>query len=452
MAEILRMPEVAANALEAVLQDWPVPENTPYAASDTIATVETEKAVVDVEAESGGIILKTLIPAGSEVRVGAPIAVLGEVGETIDDVDALLASLGVARVEPTEAADRREVPNEVPNELPTADPALDRGAAAPAEPADVPAPSTPPAPPPATPAPRSDGTRIFASPLARKLAREAGLEVETITGTGPGGRIVRRDVEAAVRRTPAPAAAVEPAAPERPVTPQPAPVSAVAADEVPHSRMRSAIASRLTESKQTIPHFYVRGSAQVDALLELRRELNAAGGVKISVNDLVVKAVARAHLMVPAVNVIWTTSAMKAMRSVDVSVAIATERGLVTPVLRGVEAMTVSTVAATVQDFVARAQTGRLRQDELEGGAVSVSNLGMYGTEEFAAIINPPQSAILAVGAAREEAVVRRGKVKVATVMRVTLSADHRAIDGAVAAEWMKAFVAVVEAPLQILA
>jgi pyruvate dehydrogenase E2 component (dihydrolipoamide acetyltransferase) len=216
--------------------------------------------------------------------------------------------------------------------------------------------------------------------------------------------------------------------------------------------MRRTIAARLTQSSQEAPHFNVHGRARVDKLLKLRAKLNAAGPAKISINDLIVTAAARAQVAVPAMNVIWMPEAVRQFASVDISVAVATERGLITPVLRGVDRMTVSAVAATSQDLVARARSGRLRQEELEGGALTVTNLGVYGTEDFSAIINPPQSAILAVGAAREEPLVHKGKVAVGTVLKVTLSVDHRPVDGAVAAQWMAAFLTLLEHPLQILA
>jgi pyruvate dehydrogenase E2 component (dihydrolipoamide acetyltransferase) len=416
MASILRMPEVAANAVEAILQSWPIAENTAYAAADVIATVETEKAVVDVEAETDGVILKTLVAEGAEVQVGDPIALIGEPGEKPADLDAVLAELGLSGPAPV------PVPVPVP----------DRPAAIDAE------------------AGTSNGSRVFSSPLARRLAKEAGLRFETISGSGPNGRIIRRDVEAAIRNQ---ATSPEPPVPPKRVDPPKAPARTAAPSftDVPHSRVRAAVASRLTESKQTIPHFYLRGTAHVGKLLKLRRRLNE-GPVRISVNDLVIKAAARAHLLVPAMNVIWTPDAVRSFSSVDVSVAIATERGLVTPVLRSVEQLTLSSVSTTVKDFVERARAGRLRQDELEGGTFSVTNLGMFGTEDFGAIINPPQAAILAVGAVRQEPVVKNGKLKAGTVMRVTLSVDHRPIDGAVAAEWMSVFLSLLENPVQILA
>jgi pyruvate dehydrogenase E2 component (dihydrolipoamide acetyltransferase) len=431
------MPEVAANTTSAVLSDWPVPENVEFAVDEPIATVETEKAVVDVPADAAGVILRTLVVAGAEVEVGAPIAVIGDPGEVVDDIDRLVVELGgtpaVAEPEPTRSA--------------VVEPTTRNG--------------------------RS--SRIFSSPLARRLARESGLSIDQLVGTGPGGRIVRRDIEAAINggagvhatahvpSQPAPGAAAPSTASSPPVAPPAsAPASTAtwvgptspAADftDVPHSRIRRAVASRLTESKLQAPHFYLRGTANVDRLLRLREQINRSGAVRISVNDLVVKAAARAHRLVPAMNVIWMTDAVRSFENVDIAVAVATERGLVTPVVRGVDRLSISVLAASTADLVNRAKSGRLRQDELEGGTLTVTNLGMYGTEEFAAIINPPQSAILSVGAARQEPVVRDGKLRVATVMHVTLSVDHRPVDGTVAAEWMRAFVALVEEPVQILA
>jgi pyruvate dehydrogenase E2 component (dihydrolipoamide acetyltransferase) len=421
----MRMPEVAAGGTSAVLHEWSVAERAEFAPDDVLATVETDKAVVDVEADQPGVVVKLLVPSGATVEVGAPIAVLADPGETVGDLDALLGELGIA-------AD-----------------------AAPPDPEGAPDQPLSPALPAAlveetvaagglTAVPAADGNghgRIFASPLARRLAREARLPLDGITGTGPGGRIVRRDVEAATRRPePAVAAATTAvvAAPDAGFT------------DVPHTPMRRAIARRLAESKQTVPHFTLRASIRADRLLELRAEL-AAIGTKTSVTDLLVKAAGRAHTVVPRMNAIWTPDATRTFSSVDIAVAVATGTGLVTPVVRGVEKAPVGAIASTVRDLVERARAGKLRQEELEGGSLTLTNLGMYGTEEFAAIINPPQSAILAVGAARQEPVVVDGQLAVATVLHATVSADHRVIDGALAAEWMAAFVAAVEQPLQLL-
>ena len=418
MARLMRMPEVAAGGTSAVLHEWSVAERAEFASQDVLATVETDKAVVDVEADLPGVVVKLLVPSGATVEVGAPIAVLADPGETVDDLATLLAQLGVAAAAPPdpEGAPDQPLSPLVPAAL---------------VPETVAASGL-------TAVPPADGNghgRIFASPLARRLARESQLPLEGITGTGPGGRIVRRDVEAATRRP-------EPAA---------APVSSDAAyTDVPHTPMRRAIARRLTESKQTVPHFTLRATVRVDDLLELRADL-AALGTKTSVTDLLVKAAARAHTVVPGMNAIWTPEATRTFSSVDIAVAVATGTGLVTPVVRGLERASVGAVADTVRDLVERARAGRLRQDELEGGSLTLTNLGMYGTEEFAAIINPPQSAILAVGAARQEPVVVDGQLAVATVLHATVSADHRVIDGALAAEWMGAFVAAVEQPLQLL-
>jgi pyruvate dehydrogenase E2 component (dihydrolipoamide acetyltransferase) len=261
--------------------------------------------------------------------------------------------------------------------------------------------------------------------------------------------VLRRDVDAAVE-----AAAARPPVQEqvRPGAATPAPAPGATYREVPHSRMRRAISARLTRSKQEVPHFYVRATVRADKLVKLRKRINEAPDTRVSMNDLVVKAVARAHRLVPEANVIWTPEAMRELAVVDVAVAVTTDTGLLTPVLRGVDTMPVSVVSGSVRDLATRARTGTLRQDELEGGSITVTNLGMFGTEEFAAIINPPQSAIIAVGAARPEPVVgKRGRVTSATTIKLTLSVDHRAIDGALAARWIGVLVSVLEDPLQLL-
>jgi pyruvate dehydrogenase E2 component (dihydrolipoamide acetyltransferase) len=415
MARVLRMPGVAANATEAVLAEWLVEESGDFAAADAIATVETEKAAVDVEADAAGRVLKTLVPPGAQVEVGDPIAVLGEPGEQVDDLDALLASLGVEPVTDVVVPERRDVPS-------------DPGSAAPViEEVETPA----------TPAPRSpagQNGRVFASPLARKIAKDAGLTIEEITGTGPRGRILRRDVDAAVADRAAPVA------------------GATSYEEIPHSRVRLATARRLTESKRDAPHFYVRATVRVEALLALRSEINEDAATRVSVNDLVVKAVAAAHQRVPELNVTWTPDAVRRHSTVDVAVAVATDRGLVTPVVRDVGSLTATALAASIADLAGRARTGKLKQEELEGGSISVTNLGMYGVEEFAAIINPPQAAILAVGAIREEPVVEHGAIVPGTVMSLTLSVDHRPVDGVIAARWLAVLVDLLQHPARILA
>jgi pyruvate dehydrogenase E2 component (dihydrolipoamide acetyltransferase) len=432
MARLMRMPEVAANATEAVLAEWLVGENVAFGAADAIATVETEKAVVDVEADEDGVVLKTLVAPGVQVAVGAPIAVLGEPGETVTDLDAVLAELGVVGGAPSVVPERRDVPG-VPD---AADPEGGTAATGPSAPAVL-----APAQRPEDGRGRGSNGRVFASPLARKMARAASLPLEQVDGTGPRRRVLRRDVERALAgRTPA-------AAPDAAPDPR-----TDAYEEVPHSRIRRATAARLVESKTTAPHFYLRASLRVDRLLELRAELNEGLDVPVSLNDLIVKAVGAALVRVPEMNVTWTPDAVRQHRRVDLAVAVATERGLLTPVVRDVASKSIRTVSAETRDLAERARAGRLRQDELEGGSMSVTNLGMYGVEEFAAIINPPHASILAVGAVREEPVVEAGALVVGRVMRVTLSVDHRPVDGVVAARWMQAFAELVAHPARVLA
>ena len=429
MPELLRMPEVATGSTSAVLSAWQVDIDQQYSAGDVIAVLETDKAVVDMEAEADGRIVHFLADGGHEVATGDPIAIWAGVGEEVADPQAAAQALGVG------------------------------DAASPADTAGTAEPSTTAQSDAAEAAPQStpqvqveevtlSGERIFASPIARRLAREAGIALESITGTGPNGRIRRRDIEAA--RAVAPAGT-----PTAPVTPaaQTAPESRSASGyrEIPHTRLRKAIAARLTESKTTVPHFYLRGIAEVDALLILRRQMNEGEDLRVSVNDFIIKAVANAHATVPEMNVIWTPDAVRQFDSVDISVAIATETGLVTPVVRDVSNLSLGQLAAMTKDFAQRAKSGALKQPELEGGSISVSNLGMFGTQGFDAIINPPQSSILAVGAARETPVVRDGTIAVGTTVEVSLSVDHRPIDGATAARWMQVFVDALENPAKML-
>ena len=425
MATVIRMPSVLAGATEAALANWLVKPGDMVMVGTPIAEIETEKALVEYAAEEAGIVGRLVLATGDSGEIGDPIAVLVAAGETDADVDAAL------------------------------------GASAP----EIAAP----------------GSRVFASPLVRKLAGQRGVDLAAIAGTGPNGRIVRRDLErwlaegarpaAATSPTAAPATAASAAA--APATPGSATAIAVSGgaehgtvrDEslarradgatlIPHTPMRRAIARRLAESKATTPHFYMVTECVVDELLALRARVNEArvneaGALKVSVNDFVMLAVAAAFRDVPEANVTWSEEGLLAPPSVDIAIAVATDGGLVTPVLRGVERLRLSEIARAAADLAERARGKRLKQHELEGGTFSVSNLGMYGTVEFSAIINPPQSGILAVGAARKQPVVAAdGAVAVATVMRCTLSVDHRAIDGALAARWLAAFTTRLENPL----
>src|SRR4051794_20117667 len=332
MARVLRMPGVAANTTEAVLSEWLGGGGGEFAAADAIATVETEKAAVEVEADAAGRMLRTLVPPGAQVEVGDPIAVLGEPGERVDDVDALLASLGVVPATDVVVPERRDVP---------ADP---ESAAPLAEKVETPDPSAP------RPAAAAAG-RIFTSPLARKIAQDHGLAIGDISGTGPRGRILRRDVDAAI------AARNGATSVEEEVSPRPShPETKVAYEDVPHSRIRLATARRLTESVQQAPHFYLRATVRAEAMLALRADLNDDADPPVSINDLVVKAVGGAHRRVPDLNVVWTSDAVRRYREVDVAVAVATERGLMTPVVRDVESLTVTRLAATVRDLAERAR------------------------------------------------------------------------------------------------
>lgn len=439
MAIVIRMPEVLAGAAEAVISQWMIQEGQDVAVGDTLAEIETEKANVDYQAEEQGTLARVLIKPGETVEVGAPIAVFAAAGDTDDDIEAALAAAGGS----AEAAPTAEPAAEAPA-APTPPPTPEPAAAPTPEPAAAQAPEA--AVPAATPAP---GGRIYASPLVRKRAREAGIDLSQVTGTGPGGRIVKKDLESFTPPTAAPAATAAPS----PAPAYPAPVSGEAGyTDRPHTGMRRAIARRLTESKTTVPHFYVTADCRVEKLLAARSEMNEATGVKVSVNDWVMKAVATALMEVPDANVIWTDEALRYFNRADIAVAVAIEGGLLTPVLRGVESMSLTQINAEVNRLATKAREGSISQAEIEGGSFSVSNLGMYGTDSFQAILNPPQSGILAVGAARDAVVVEDGELVAGKVMTVNLSADHRAVDGALAAEWMKAFRHYIENPLALLA
>lgn len=425
MATVIRMPEIAAGTGVAAIQSWLVAVGDEVVAGQPIAEIETEKAVVEYEAEDSGVVAALLVSEGEATAVGSSIAVLGAPGESADEA---IAAAGVP----------------APGAAPAGSPASDdepREAAASAAPAAQasggPDDSAPTAAGDDNPAPAA---RIFATPLVRRLARERDLDLTSIVGTGPNGRIVRRDIENLQ---------AHPATPE---TTAGVTGGDLTYTDIPHTGMRRAIARRLTESKATVPHFYLVAHCRVDALLELRRQINRSDAVKVSVNDLVVKAVAAAMREVPQANAIWTDEATRRFTSVDIAVAVSVEGGLLTPVVRGVDRMPLGELSATIRDLAERARAGRIKQHELEGGSFSVSNLGMYGTAEFSAILNPPHAGILAVGAAQKQPVVGAdGAIEVATMMTVTLSADHRVLDGALAAQWLAAFQAKIENPVTVL-
>jgi len=445
MATQIKLPEVAAGATHAVISSWQVAVGDQVEIGQQLAEIETDKAVVELLAETAGTILQLIGKPGDEMEVGSTIAMVGEPGESAD------APAGEAPAPVAEAP------------APAAPPVASSPVAAPV--------AAPVATPAATPEsdPQTSG-RQFVSPIARKLAKDAGVDVSQITGTGPSGRVVRRDVEVSVANgtttaQPAPAVA-DPVVAPAPVDAAPqatAPLSSSASKEiasqeysstystVPHTSMRKAIARRLTESKSTVPHFYLNADCAVDELLALRKKINESSPVKISVNDMVVRAVAAAFEEVPDANVVWGPDAMIKYESVDISIAVSTDGGLLTPVLRGVEKRSLSNIARTITDLAERSRAGKLRQEELNGGSFAVTNLGMFGTSSFSAIINPPQSGILAVGAASPKAVVVDGEITIATIMSVTLSADHRAVDGALAAQWLAAFKTRIENPLTML-
>ncbi len=419
MATLITMPEVAAGATEIVLSKWHVEVGASVKVGDIIADIETEKAVVDFACDAEGTVYKILVADGASVDVGAPIMIVLSAGEDGSVGDALLGTTtstvyAVGTVEET-----------------TSSP-VDAPVRAEAEVAETP-----------------EGSRQFVSPIVRKLARERGIELSRVSGTGPLGRVVRRDLESFAKSgagtmssdTPSLSSSSELATQEH----------SSSYSTVPHTGMRRAIARRLTESKSTVPHFYVTADCKVDALLELRASINQSSSVKISVNDFVVKAVASALMDVPDSNVVWNAEAMYKYESADIAVAVTTEGGLFTPVIRGVEKRSLSNLSQEISEMASRARAGKLRQEELDGGSFAVSNLGMFGTKEFSAILNPPQSGILAVGAASPRAIVVDGQIVIANVMTVTLSADHRAVDGALAAQWLAAFVTRIENPLSML-
>ena len=432
------MPALSPTMTEGTLAKWHVKEGDAVAAGDVIAEIETDKATMEVEAVDEGTLGRILVPEGSEaVPVNQAIALLLEEGE---DAGALEAAPAAAAPPPAAAVASPEPASET-----TATPA-------PATPA-------PAAPHPAAPAtaPVPSGSRVFASPLAKRMAKQAGLDLAALRGSGPHGRIVKTDVEAALTSG-APAAAPAPsAAPAVPVGAGPsakqlADLLGMAYRQEPLTNVRKTIARRLTEAKQTVPHFYLTVDCQVDDLLKARKEINGRfGDVKVSVNDFVVKAVALSLIQVPAANASWDLSGTLYYEHADVSVAVATPMGLITPVVKSAEEKGLAAISAEMKDLAGRAREGKLAPEEYQGGTFTVSNLGMFGVKDFAAIINPPQGCILAVGAGEQRPVVKDGALAVATVMSCTLSVDHRVVDGAVGAEFLAAFKTLIECPAAML-
>jgi pyruvate dehydrogenase E2 component (dihydrolipoamide acetyltransferase) len=436
MATNILMPALSPTMTEGTLARWLKKEGDTVSAGDVIAEIETDKATMEVEAVDEGVLGKILVADGTAgVLVNAPIAILVEQGESVDAAPAASAPAAPAPA--------------------TADSAPKPSAAGPSMEASKAPATAQPAPLPVANGHDTSAGRIFASPLARRMASQAGIALDQVHGTGPNGRIIKADIEAfrapAAQpvAAPAPVAAAAPAA--RPV------VIAGPHRLVPNTNMRKVIARRLTESKQTIPHFYVTADIEIDALLKLRADLNSRSpkdgpaSFKLSVNDLVIKAAAVALRRVPAANASWTDEGIALYDDVDISVAVATEGGLITPIIRRADQKGFAAISAEMKDLAARARTGKLKPEEFQGGGFSISNLGMFGVKSFSAIINPPQGGILAVGAGEARPVVRDGAVVPAMVMSCTLSVDHRVIDGAVAAEWLAAFKGIVQDPLSLM-
>ena len=418
------MPALSPTMTEGKLAKWHVKVGDTVKAGQVICEIETDKATMEVEAVDEGKIGQIVVPEGAEgVKVNAVIAILLEEGET-----ALPAGAAPAPI------------------------SAPKPAAAPAPKAAAPAPASPtPAPPPPKPAAAPSGGRIFASPLAKRIAAETGIDLSRLKGSGPNGRIVKADVEQA-KPTAAPAAAP---APKVAPAPSAQPVFVAPGDtRVPHTSIRKVIARRMLESKQTVPHFYLTVDLEIDALLAARQAINAVAekkGAKVSVNDMMIKACAKALRDHPECNASWTEDEMIQYGAVDISVAVATDRGLITPIVRNADMKGLAQIASEMKDLATRAKAGKLKLDEFQGGGFTISNLGMFGIDSFAAIINPPQAMILAVGKGEERAVVRKGQVVVRNMMSCTLAVDHRAVDGAMGALWLQTLRAYVEQPASML-
>jgi len=437
----LKMPALSPTMEEGTLAKWLVKEGDKVASGDILAEIETDKATMEFEAVDEGTVAKILVAEGTDgVKVGAPIAILAGEGE-----DAGAAASAAPKADTAAPAAPKAAPE------PKAD-ATPKSAPPPQAPVETP---TAPAQPAA--APRSDGDRIKASPLARRLAQAQNIDLSSLQGTGPGGRIVRADIDAAVGKAPAAAPAGAPVAAPMPTH---AVLPGAAEQAIPHeavklSNMRKTIARRLTESKQQIPHIYLTVDIQLDALLKLRGEINAgleSRGVKLSVNDLLIKALAQALMEVPECNVSFAGDQLFKYSRADVSVAVSIPAGLITPIIVGADTKSVSAISTEMKDLAGRAKEGKLQPQEYQGGTASLSNMGMYGIKQFEAVINPPQGMIMAIGAGEKRPYVINDSLQIATVMSATGSFDHRAIDGADGARLMQAFKRLVENPLGMLA
>ena len=443
----ITMPALSPTMEEGNLSKWLVKEGDTVKSGDVIAEIETDKATMEVEAVDEGTVARIVVPAGSEgVKVNTLIAILAADGE--DVAAAAAATGGAAKAE----APKAEAPKEA--EKPAA-------AAAPAPAASAPAQA-------AASSPRV-GNGLFSSPLARRIAREAGIDISAVSGSGPHGRVVKSDVEKALASGGAKPAAAAPAAAAASAAPAAAP-KGMSEDAVlklfeegsyelvPHDGMRKTIAKRLQESKQTIPHFYVSVDVELDALLALRAQLNDSAprkedkpAYKLSVNDMVIKAMALALRDVPDANVSWTDTNMVKHKHADVGVAVSIPGGLITPIIRKAETKTLSTISNEMKDLGKRAKERKLKPEEYQGGTTAVSNMGMMGVKNFAAVVNPPHATILAVGAGEERVVVKGGEIKIVNAMTVTLSTDHRCVDGALGAELLGAFKRYIENPMGML-
>jgi pyruvate dehydrogenase E2 component (dihydrolipoamide acetyltransferase) len=430
------MPALSPTMTEGKLAKWHVKVGDAVSSGQVICEIETDKATMEVEAVDEGKIGQIVVPEGAEgVKVNAVIAVLLEEGET----------------EVAKAAAPAAAPPAAPAAAPA--PAAAKPAASPsaAAPASAPAPAAAAAPA----ATASGGARIFASPLAKRIAAEKGINLATLKGSGPNGRIVKADVEnAKPGAAPAAAPAPRPAAAPAPSAGQPVFV-APGDTRVAHTSVRKVIARRMLESKQTVPHFYLTVELEIDALLAARQAINAVTekkGAKVSVNDMVIKACAKALRDHPECNASWTEDEMIQYGAVDISVAVATDRGLITPIVRNADLKGLAQISTEMKDLAARAKIGKLKLEEFQGGGFTISNLGMFGVKDFAAIINPPQAMILAVGAGEERAVVRKGQVVVRNMMNCTLAVDHRVVDGAMGAQYLQTLRSYIEQPAAMLA